>query len=47
MMITDRQVRAVCAAIKERAPYISGYRKWSDGKIRRHIEWLRESERRR
>ena len=45
MMITDDMVRAVCAAIRERSPWISGYRRWPDGKIRRYIDWNAASER--
>lgn len=44
MMITEDTVRAVCAAIRERSPWISGYRRWPDGKVRRYIEWRRASE---
>ena len=44
MMLTDEHIRAILRYILERSPYISGYRKYSDGKIRRYIEWRRASE---
>jgi hypothetical protein len=45
MMITPAMLYAVLRHIRERNPYISGYRKWPDGVVRRYIEWLRASER--
>ena len=45
MMLTDEHIRAILRYILERSPYISGYRKWPDGKIRRFIDWNAASER--
>lgn len=45
MMLTDEHIRAILRYILERSPYISGYRKFSDGKIRRYIDWNHASER--
>lgn len=45
MMLTDEHIRAILRYILERSPYISGYRKYSDGKIRRHFQWLWAAER--
>ena len=44
MMITQTMLLAVLRNIRERSPWISGYRRWPDGKIRRFIEWRRASE---
>lgn len=41
MMITQTMLLAVLRNIRERSPWISGYRRWSDGKIRRYIYWNR------
>lgn len=45
MMITQPMLLAVLRHIRERSPWISGYRKWPDGMVRRYIEWRRASER--
>jgi hypothetical protein len=45
MMLTDEHIRAILRYILERSPYISGYRKFSDGKVRRYIQWLWAAER--
>ena len=45
MMLTDEHIRAILRYILERSPYISGYRKYSDGKIRRYIDWNAASKR--
>lgn len=45
MMITPTMLLAVLRYIRERSPWISGYRKFSDGKIRRYIDWNHASER--
>ena len=44
MMITQTMLLAVLRHIRERSPWISGYRRWPDGKIRRYIEWNHASE---
>lgn len=41
MMITQTMLLAVLRNIRERSPWISGYRRWPDGKIRRYIDWNR------
>ncbi len=46
MVITQPMLMAVLLHIRERNPYISGYRKWPDGKIRRFIDWNNASKRR-
>lgn len=46
MMITQTMLLAVLRYIRERSPWwISGYRKYSDGKIRRYIDWNHASKR--
>lgn len=45
MTITQPMLLAVLRRIKERNPWISGYRKYSDGKIRRYIDWNRVARR--
>ena len=45
MMITQPMLLAVLRHIRERSPYISGYRRWPDGKIRCYIEWNHAIER--
>lgn len=45
MMLTDEHIRAILRYILERSPYISGYRKFSDGVIRRYIDWTAASKR--
>lgn len=45
MMITQPMLLAVLRHIRERNPYISGYRRWPDGKVRRYIQWLWAAER--
>ena len=44
MMITQTMLLAVLRYIRERSPWISGYRRWPDGVVRRHVLWLRASE---
>lgn len=46
MMITPAMLLAVLRHIRERSPWISGYRRWPDGVVRRYVLWLRASERR-
>ena len=45
MMITQTMLLAVLRYIRERSPWISGYRRWPDGKIRRYIDWNRVARR--
>ena len=45
MVITQPMLMAVLLHIRERNPYISGYRKWPDGKIRRFVQWGMASKR--
>lgn len=45
MMITQPMLLAVLRYIRERSPWISGYRRWQDGKIRRYIDWNRVARR--
>ncbi len=45
MMITQTILLAVLRRIRERSPWISGYRRWPDGVVRRYIDWNHASER--